>query len=226
VKVRLTSRRSADARCAYCHDGLDGALASCPRCFTTFHKDCRAHLAQCPTLGCNTTFTQSPDVAIEEEPPIGLAGELLRERLGTLLLGVVSAASLAALLGARAWSQDTLVVAGFLALGVALCAARFLSELGFYAALPALLRRAPVRMAIEIRSEKPSGEEEARHFVARLTGPAGERLSLLLGATLPAWLLAPGHEVDVFFAGSGPVALRSLRGHLYAVPARSVVREP
>src|SRR2546423_7121107 len=118
MKVRLTSRRSADMRCAYCHDSLDGVLSSCPRCLTAFHRDCRAHLAQCPTLGCNTAFTQAPEVPVEDEAPLGLASELVRERLSVLLVGVASGALLGALLGSPAWAGDVLVFAASLSLGM------------------------------------------------------------------------------------------------------------
>lgn len=222
MKVRLHAKRSADARCAYCHDSLDGVLSSCPRCLTTFHRDCRAHLAQCPTLGCGTAFTSQPDLIVEPEAPAGLVDELLRERLPVILLGVVSAVLLAALTAMLPLTADVLVIAGFLVLGILWSIASIGREVGFYRALRPLMQRTPLRMTIEIRSEVRG--EEQRVFVAQLMGPAGELLTLDLGSTLPAWVLAPGPAVDVFFAESGPVALRSLKGHVYAVPEGRVTR--
>jgi len=226
MKVLLTKRRSADARCAYCHDSLDGVLSSCPRCLTAFHKDCRAHLAQCPTLGCGTVFTHGPEVEVEREPPASLASELIRERLGIVLLGVASAALLAGLAATTAWSKDVTVIAGFLLLGVLASAGALARDLGFFLALRGVLRRAPVRMTMEILSELRGDSDQGlrRVFTARLAGSSGELLSLDLGSALPAWLLAPGPQVLVHFAERGPVAIRSLAGHSYAVPERRVTR--
>src|SRR4051794_5536902 len=147
MKVRLTSRRSANARCAYCHDSLDGAVSSCPSCLTTFHRDCRSHLAQCPTLGCNTAFTHVPDVIIEADQPVGLAAELVTERIGLAAMVVAPAGALAALGAMLGWGA-TLGVAAAIIVPMVLWAAWLLArELPFYGALPLLLGRAPVRMS-------------------------------------------------------------------------------
>lgn len=42
----------AAARCPYCHDGLDGELATCEACRTIHHSDCLADAGGCTVLGC------------------------------------------------------------------------------------------------------------------------------------------------------------------------------
>lgn len=40
-------------RCAYCHDGLEGAASQpCPGCDTRLHAGCWKEAGACPTLGC------------------------------------------------------------------------------------------------------------------------------------------------------------------------------
>src|SRR5271170_5640016 len=104
MKLSLTRRRSPDARCAFCHDALEGVISSCPCCFTAFHRDCRGHLGKCPTIGCNTTFSEAPEVEVEHDEPRSLAGELFRERA---YMGLLLAASLVAAPFAIARSSDS-----------------------------------------------------------------------------------------------------------------------
>jgi hypothetical protein len=42
----------AAARCPYCHDGLEGELATCEACRTIHHTDCLADAGGCTLLGC------------------------------------------------------------------------------------------------------------------------------------------------------------------------------
>ncbi|HZU95772.1 MAG TPA: hypothetical protein VFF73_03620 [Planctomycetota bacterium] len=56
--VFVKSRPSPDGRCAFCHDDLDDDSAVCADCNTVLHRDCRALLVECPTLGCRqSVFT-------------------------------------------------------------------------------------------------------------------------------------------------------------------------
>ncbi len=229
MKVRLSARRSKDERCAFCHDALEGAIATCPRCATPFHKDCRAHLGQCPTLGCGTVFTASPDVEFEKETPASLPSELARERAGALLLGPALAIALALLVASNPAGPAVLGVAALIAAGLAWSAWFLVSELGFFRALSRLLAQPPVMMSLEIHAER---REEDRVFVAHLVDPKGGRIVLdlesdrLLGGG-PGWLLMmpPGTTVSVFtFGDRGPVAIRTPDGHVYAVPEGRVKR--
>src|SRR5580704_12303129 len=62
--ITLVHRESPDARCALCHDALDDESAVCPGCGTVLHRDCRALLMECPTLGCRqSTFSVIPPTA-------------------------------------------------------------------------------------------------------------------------------------------------------------------
>ena len=50
--LRVRARSSPEARCSVCHDALGRAPTVCPGCRTLSHRDCRAELARCPSLGC------------------------------------------------------------------------------------------------------------------------------------------------------------------------------
>jgi hypothetical protein len=61
----LELRPQTPGRCAFCHDDLDGATATCPSCKTVLHQDCREHLGLCPTLGCRESrFTLLPGATL------------------------------------------------------------------------------------------------------------------------------------------------------------------
>jgi hypothetical protein len=161
---------------------------------------------------------------VETDAPQRLADALIGERLHFVVGSLVCSVVLALLLSQSARiDANVLVMAGFVSLGLVWSLWSLLRDVPFFTALPPLLRTDPVRMRIEIHAEQ-RGEEEGRFFQARLTGPEGERLALDLGSSFPAWVLSPGVEVDVFRSGSGPVAFRSLRGDVYAVPEGRVSR--
>src|SRR5579872_6063655 len=62
--MTVKGRASPDGRCAFCHDDLDDESAVCPDCNTVLHRDCRALLVECPTLGCRQSmFTLIPATA-------------------------------------------------------------------------------------------------------------------------------------------------------------------
>lgn len=42
----------SNARCPFCHDGLEGQLVECERCHTLMHGDCHEENAGCPIIGC------------------------------------------------------------------------------------------------------------------------------------------------------------------------------
>jgi hypothetical protein len=236
MRVRLTSRRSADSRCAFCHDALEGAIASCPRCYTAFHRDCREHLTKCPTLGCETTFAQSLPIEAETETPLSLGWEILMERVGGALLGPALAMCFALVAGYGPFAlpheeKDRIVWVSFL-VAIAVGGVWWLRwaarEARFVGALSELLGRTPVRQTIEIHVRTV---HESRSFSAHLLAEDGSRVLLDLDPAMgsaPGWLcaLAPGTPVDVFDAGSGPVAIRTLDQHSYAVPEARVTRTP
>ncbi len=235
MKLRLTSRRSADSRCAFCHGALDGAIASCPRCYTAFHRDCRAHLGKCTTLGCETTFARGPEVEGGRDAPLSLGWELLNERVGGAFVGLLLAGFLVLFLAH--WPlpslkhEDAIFAWCLLLLTGGACAwwlVWFAREALFAESLPLLMRLEPVRKTLEIHAKT---REESRSFSAQLVATDGAVVTLDLDPIVgnpPTWLLAlcPGTAVDVFDAGSGPVAIRTLDGHHYAVPASRVKRRP
>jgi hypothetical protein len=50
------SAARGEARCAYCHDGVQGSGAdtvTCPRCRTVLHAVCWSELGRCPVMGCD-----------------------------------------------------------------------------------------------------------------------------------------------------------------------------
>jgi hypothetical protein len=62
--VSVQDRESPDKRCAFCHDDLGEEVAICDGCRTVLHRDCRAQLPECPTLGCrHGHFTLVPAAA-------------------------------------------------------------------------------------------------------------------------------------------------------------------
>jgi hypothetical protein len=215
MKVRLTSRRSKDARCAFCHGDLDGVVFSCPRCMATFHGDCRSHLAQCPTLGCGTVFTQVPDVTLDTEQPGSPFGEIVGQSVPALFVVLL-------LLGGAALCMTPQAAPYALALaaaGLALLA----REAWFLIGAKSLLGREPIPMHVEVRIEERN--EDRLHFV-RLIAPDGRLIDIEEGfISFPDWLLTlrPGAIVHVFDAGSGPVAIVAHDGS-YSVPGRRVHR--
>jgi hypothetical protein len=66
--VHAEAHRSPDARCAYCHDALRGAVATCARCHTVCHDDCREQLGRCPTLGCDGVAPTPPSPRTRAHP--------------------------------------------------------------------------------------------------------------------------------------------------------------
>ncbi|MBI3724784.1 hypothetical protein HY251_12640 [bacterium] len=84
-RLSVERRFSPDARCAFCHDALDDESAVCPGCKTVLHRDCRALLPECPTLGCRlSVFTLVPENApprpIRTRPAFRAALARLAER--------------------------------------------------------------------------------------------------------------------------------------------------
>jgi hypothetical protein len=61
-QVSVADRASPEARCAFCHDELGAdEFSTCPGCKTSLHPECRAQLAECPTLGCRfSLFSLQP----------------------------------------------------------------------------------------------------------------------------------------------------------------------
>lgn len=55
-------------RCSFCHSDLGGDVAICPGCGSQAHDDCRAELAECPTLGC-------PVKGVDTAPPAALESD-------------------------------------------------------------------------------------------------------------------------------------------------------
>jgi hypothetical protein len=222
MKLRLASRRSPDARCAFCHDALGGVIATCPRCLTAFHRDCRGHLSKCPTLGCETAFTAAPEVELASEAPASLTNELLLERWYLLIVPIVGAIAAALVLKGDQASTGALVFAAVAAVWLGLTIAR---ELAFVLRLRRVLASQPRTMQLEVRVEP---YHEGRIYSARLTG-SDRAIDLDLAPVLaapPAWIftLSPGTTVQVHALDRGPVAIRTLDGHSYAVPASRVRR--
>src|SRR5579872_6367016 len=120
MKLRLASRRSPDARCAFCHDALEGVIATCPRCLTPFHRECRGHLSKCPTLGCETAFTAAPEVELASEPPASLTSELLLERWHIFIVPIVAAIAAALVLKDDQASTGALLIAAIASAWLAL----------------------------------------------------------------------------------------------------------
>jgi hypothetical protein len=182
---------------------------------TTFHADCRSHLAQCPTLGCATVFTQVPDVTLDTEQPGSPFGEIVGQSVPALFVVLVLLGSAALCL-----SPNRALVALLLATtGLALLA----REAWFLVRTKGLFRGEPVPMHVEVRIEERN--EDRIHFV-RLIAPDGRLIDLEPGfLSFPDWLLTlrPGSIVHVFDAGSGPVAIVAHDGS-YAVPAKRVQR--
>src|SRR5579883_470480 len=179
MKLRLASRRSPDARCAFCHDALEGAIATCPRCLTPFHRDCRGHLSKCPTLGCETAFTTAPEVVLDHEVPASLASELIFERLPLLVLpAVVAVAWILWQEHQGAWPAWVFALLSTVWLAVVV-----VREIAFVAGLRSLLATEPTTMQLEIRVEP---YHEGRIYCARLAGTDGRVLDLDLAPVLPA----------------------------------------
>jgi hypothetical protein len=52
MELSLRPRWTPDLRCAICHDVLQEGVV-CARCAVRYHRECRAHLERCPSLGCD-----------------------------------------------------------------------------------------------------------------------------------------------------------------------------
>ena len=76
--------KSAELRCAFCHDEATGHLVRCPSCSALTHEDCLVELGRCPTLGCAQVPVSRPPVA-SPQPSAQTVGERLFEFLGQAL---------------------------------------------------------------------------------------------------------------------------------------------
>lgn len=82
---------SQPLRCAVCHDALSEPVHTCAGCCTALHQDCRANLAECPTLGCADRQSVAPATAAKANPRRWLRRLVL---LGVLVVAGPGACSL------------------------------------------------------------------------------------------------------------------------------------
>jgi tetratricopeptide (TPR) repeat protein len=76
--LRITRRSSREeARCAVCHDSLGAECASCERCASVFHAECRESLRACPTFGCGDRSTVVDPARRRSRRLYGLVGATL-----------------------------------------------------------------------------------------------------------------------------------------------------
>jgi hypothetical protein len=116
--LELRARPSGAERCAVCHGDFEAEPFVCESCDARFHRDCRATLGRCSTLGCKAG---KPWERVVRSPVSDDAGWIARIgglAFAALALAVSFATGAAYGLAASSWTADRIWVLGFALLHV------------------------------------------------------------------------------------------------------------